>query len=528
MHRALQTPEITLLIADQVSEFVRSKKYDDVPTAAVKADLLHFALACQIFRDPALNLLWCVLETVRPLLRCLPADLWEDNDGVFTLRNHRNLQEEDFALFREYGRKVRAIRGDWEDGMFPNVDRDSLRTINDRPWSRTLLPNLKCLSTEITHEMQLPEIKMLMVPSLMEIHLMQGDYWPEGKLAIVSALPQYCPNLAELSISYYPEEQLYEFSQAIRGLNHLEELWTDFVPDLSAIQHLANLPSFKSLHVLFVDRDHTRPATKPVVFMDTLEAMHISTSPNLMGTRAFMSGLVTPVKTLDIALPGLECSLEEVDLLVSLFPSHLSKLRLETLLVQSEGFMEPPLTYETPMTTLRPVLQFRNLRVLVWAISQMPTMTDDDMEMLGESLPRLEVLRLGDGRKANVPPRVTLDGVARLLRHCPALFELALSVDASNVPATIPAFVSDGGGIQNTNVVTLSVGDSPIVNPWPVAHYLWTILPSIEEVKASPSDWREDGWKEIWGRVPGCMDWIGDNWETVKTTGLPAFDHISG
>lgn len=41
-------------------------------------NLRNVALVCKTFLEPALDLLWSIQTDLRPLLKCFPADLWEE------------------------------------------------------------------------------------------------------------------------------------------------------------------------------------------------------------------------------------------------------------------------------------------------------------------------------------------------------------------------------------------------------------------------------------------------------------------
>jgi hypothetical protein len=71
VHRSLLTERILLNIFD----FVHADGNDD-------ESLYNFAITCRAFQDPALDVLWRVQMSLAPLIKCLPADLWEETIEV--------------------------------------------------------------------------------------------------------------------------------------------------------------------------------------------------------------------------------------------------------------------------------------------------------------------------------------------------------------------------------------------------------------------------------------------------------------
>lgn len=45
--------------------------------------LAHLARTCRLFREPALDILWRELDDVSPLMKCLPSNLWVEEESVF-------------------------------------------------------------------------------------------------------------------------------------------------------------------------------------------------------------------------------------------------------------------------------------------------------------------------------------------------------------------------------------------------------------------------------------------------------------
>lgn len=91
MHRCLLVPEILEILLDSKStpnqddmqelDQQRTRSWDDsheMERVLTPRDLLAIALACKLFLEPALDILWGHVPDIYRLLRCFPRDLWEE------------------------------------------------------------------------------------------------------------------------------------------------------------------------------------------------------------------------------------------------------------------------------------------------------------------------------------------------------------------------------------------------------------------------------------------------------------------
>jgi hypothetical protein len=74
MHFCLQITEVLTNIFDSYSD----DKLD-------KQTLLHLALVCKIFYEPALDALWKFQKSFYTLVKTFPSDLWEETGRPATL-----------------------------------------------------------------------------------------------------------------------------------------------------------------------------------------------------------------------------------------------------------------------------------------------------------------------------------------------------------------------------------------------------------------------------------------------------------
>ncbi|GLB38758.1 hypothetical protein LshimejAT787_0506230 [Lyophyllum shimeji] len=69
MHRSLQIPEIVKLICEQL-EVINPQTSEQFKCLAA------FLRTCRAFHEPALSIVWSNVDSLVPLLKCMPRDLW--------------------------------------------------------------------------------------------------------------------------------------------------------------------------------------------------------------------------------------------------------------------------------------------------------------------------------------------------------------------------------------------------------------------------------------------------------------------
>lgn len=74
MHRCWSIPEIVTIICEKLSS---ESEYGEREVDG----LAIFARSCRTVHEQALDVLWHKQETIVPLLRCMPDDVWEARDS---------------------------------------------------------------------------------------------------------------------------------------------------------------------------------------------------------------------------------------------------------------------------------------------------------------------------------------------------------------------------------------------------------------------------------------------------------------
>ncbi|KAH7882280.1 hypothetical protein F5I97DRAFT_1817059, partial [Phlebopus sp. FC_14] len=141
----------------------------------------------------------------------------------------------------------------------------------------------------------------------------------------------------------------------------------------------------------------------------------------------------------------------------------------------------------------RPLLRLRDLETL--EIGYCSVMMDDDMlEMTAKALPNLQSLHLITGTRWD-PPTITLQGLIPLLRYCPKLDTLRLSLNTERITDVLNR---PGTGVRNTRISMLTLPDSPVGDPIFVAAFLVNIFPSLTQIKSEGGRQPpNEGWEQV-------------------------------
>jgi hypothetical protein len=100
---------------------------------------------------------------------------------------------------------------------------------------------------------------------------------------------------------------------------------------------------------------------------------------------------------------------------------------------------------------------------------------------MARAWPNLVRLRLSD---ESVPPIMTLASLRAFATHCPELFSIGLTFDATTLPPS-----SDDQPLVQKKLLSLQVFYSPISSPALVGRFLAGIFPNIEQIQSFDSAW---------------------------------------
>ncbi|RPD54510.1 hypothetical protein L226DRAFT_471922 [Lentinus tigrinus ALCF2SS1-7] len=414
----------------------------------------------------------------------MPPDVWveelsDDTDSRSAIVITRPPDLGDWKRFVANAEHVTSFR---RFGLAPDLDDDAYCTLClYRPGPPPFLPNIQELVWEEPDADVFEYGYHLLGPKLKTLHIGQP---PSDSLLspFLRSLHLKCPQLRHLSVqcrsAVGPVDPVA--SRAIAQLQHLETIDLALPLYDDALLHLATLRSL-TVAKLFIPRStaiHERLLEANTPVFPSLTVLHMS----VIRYEPFITSIVNLISStqlFEVQLcaahdpPG--ATLREFLSALTNSPSGdaLSSIHLSFPLPSSIPLMRslnalPPLDHPEctlNLTSLEPLFACPELTEL--DITSFFLRVDDEfVRTLAAACPRLQSLRLVPPYNAGRLSEVTLDGLLPLFRLCPDLTDLALPLNA-----TLP-MSSVAGGIHDSQLVTLDVGDSPIRFPDEVAAFL--------------------------------------------------------
>ncbi|KAF8135734.1 hypothetical protein EV363DRAFT_1551692 [Boletus edulis] len=415
-------------------------------------DLAAIARTCRAFKEPALDVLWSVLEDVSPLARCL-SDVsrrkYENNPRsgyVFA----KPLTQAEWDILRSYTCRIRRIRR-FDFG----VDWKSFRT-ESAPLAgpsipSSLFPNLRYVQCGHWHTNkigQLPPRQPL--PSLLSVEIL----YPHPAVPILQQclkwFSEVSPNVKEVYAHSKPPVFDPGFiqisSEHICGWRHLETVSCPNVTmDMNTLVHLSRIPALTTLYFLPTMNIAPAPPDSPLLFsnlhnmdLPAIEDLAVGTPdcpPGSVGS--FFSALETACINHSITQLSFDCGNST-----------------------TTNFRDPILTFDD----VRPMMAFSNLHHLDLDVSWDVGLTDDDLVKLASAWPYLEHLginvRYGWGTR--VVSGITPDGLFHLLQTCPSLCHLCLAIDTRGYTQVSPDRSPATLAFQSRDTFCIDVVDSVI------------------------------------------------------------------
>lgn len=506
--------------------------YDPECRAAVGA----LNATCQAFHRVASKVLWSRIFSLRPLVKCLPSDVWVKEvvdvdvdvtnspsrsaivrrslssaclkqpltmDGTVCI--HRMLHAQaitrppDPADWERFVANAAAVTSFRRFGLGPDIDDDAWCTLClYRHGPTPFLPNLQELVWEESDADVFEYGWQLLGPKLKTLHMGQP---PSDTLLlpILRSLHVKCPQLRNLSVqcrsAVGPIDPVV--SRAITQLQHLETI--DLMLPLfdDALLHLATLPNL-TVAKIFLPRNtelDARLATTTSPIFPSLTVLHVS----MIRLEPHLAALVDSITSTQLSEVRLcaahdppKDELRAFLAALARSPSHetLSSVQLSFPLPSGIPLMRslnavPPLDHPEcllDITTFQPLFSCPELTELdVTSFFLHPD--DTFVRTLATACPRLQSLRLAPPYYAGRLSEVTLDGLLPLFRLCPDLTDLTLPLNAT-LPPPLRSLASSSPGEDRdvharpdirpgqSQLVMLDVGDSPVRAPEDVAAFL--------------------------------------------------------
>ncbi|KAI0629640.1 hypothetical protein C8Q77DRAFT_1161218 [Trametes polyzona] len=503
--------------------------------------VLALALTCRAFLEPALDQLWRRQLTLFNLARTLPDNAWEVYDGDATgpggmkqklIKSTRVFIPQDWARFDYYAAKIKEL------GYDPRAPFGTAELVAAPSWRREgvpfdfftsmctvrapyeLVPNVRRVRWT-THETALkirPHVYMFLNAPLTGLTLEFPDastdpeapgaaYYKDAVFIryTLKAITEQCPAFRDVELVW---PQIEGYADSIRdflgAMPQLRTVWTNVQAwQDEDLARLAALPELRRTRLYLASAEFPWLAHEhgtapfPALVDLTLEA------PSLENCTSFFVALgrcqlgkltVTCDKrpstpTLHKFLATLAASCTSSTLLT------FSLSDIESPSVSSESSDVGGNQCTITSDPLLPLTHFPSLRALMIDVSATYALDDAFPATVLPRWPALEKLSLGKTHRwglhraltatatDSTTPRLTLAGLANIVRLAPMLEELCVAIDA-----TSSQYLKADSVRANTRVVSVDLSDSLVpqdeAGAARMSRFLATLFPALERISA--------------------------------------------
>ncbi|KAG2337702.1 hypothetical protein BDR05DRAFT_760690 [Suillus weaverae] len=476
--------------------------------------LLALALTCKSFTEPALDLLWRHLGGLDPLIRCLPQSLWKQ-DGK-KLEFQRTMTLDDWSIFCKYNYRIHSLVNQChvEDSEDTILSTEIWRAISCPSFSLPLLPNLTSLTWTEASDETFQYIRLFVTPQLTMLKIsalplsFDGPSFTFGpsEQSIFLSIAHSCPSVSHFDFDIDDDdsiESVGDTSTVLQCWSRLTSVRTRTVSE-AAILHLSNLPSLQVLECQLpatpISTEAQKLLQRPVFC--ALQELDV-TCKNLISPAALFEKLAITPKSLSFtishgvdsawALPGLISHLSNAC-------TH-SSLQNVRLTIQVDDHPAGP-DASIGAAAFQPLFAFRNIRVFDFEADGCCIVRMDDAALLqvAKAWPYLEELYIS--RYSHSRHQVTPYAFVSLLRHCPRLVSVAVTIDWSTIDVhTIPPDVPYRGFSQKA-LSNLYTGGSKIKNSISIAAFISAIAPNVRSIEGQKGSRRWEIVQELLETLP--------------------------
>ncbi|KAG1813456.1 hypothetical protein EV424DRAFT_57966 [Suillus variegatus] len=473
MHRALLVSEILVEIFVNLNQPPISEILDWLPSLTRKS-LASLALTCTIFHELAMDLLWCNMLGLRPLLGCVTRlhSVVYDSESVYDRDWSKDVDPlvgHEFHQFLRHSARVRNII---------MSASNYLRLLTTLPIETCVFPNLRSLSWMVECT-EIGDLRFFLPPTLRRLNVSEVQI-------DMNYIGARCPDMEELTV--YEGSGGVRLSETLRSCKRLRRLQCPPF-DSAAWMHLSTIPTLLEVKILTSRMINIH---YPLDNLDFATFLHLTTLLLSCGIEAASAIAIVQ----HFKFP----SLKKIEMDVRVLPRAEAERLFHALsLCQASQTLEHIdiasnyTIQEHTSDSLMAVRQFfcfKELRTLKLYLHR-PIYLDDDL--LFEAMttwPHIHSLALGWHPS---PTTITFRGLFAALRLCPQLQDLQVLVDARNIDIE-PEVES----FQHTSLRNLAVDSCELeaVNVEAVARIIYSMLPAVSQVIYS-----DDGVPRSWHNV---------------------------
>ncbi|KAG5652647.1 hypothetical protein H0H81_004203 [Sphagnurus paluster] len=436
MQHCLSLPEIASIICGHLEDEGSFK------------GLSALAQTSRTFSEPAQDAIWREISSLKPLIRCMPEDLWRENDDELDFDDaiqafQRSILPTDWPRFERNAKRVRIINYLEDDEM----ESEDYQMLVLAAWARSLFPALR-------------------TPTGLE-------YVSDGAEIVSEAICRF----TELETLSMPSLSRSAFRHAA-ALPTLKTLTLHLESEVQSFLHLpSDSPHFPALRVLKVE---------PLLLTDCLPIIKL---------------IYSNLRSLEIAYQDQNNPSSDWLAVTQTIEKRFLASSLATIQIhpyKKPPSSKPPAANRISIEHIHPLFTFHNLESLKIEVFGEVNLGDVALEQMAKTWPKLKSLVLSDFTTSS-EPRATLASLKAFALHCKNLEKLQFSFDARRhySTETIPR-------VYNTSLKFLGVSRSPLRSATDVAAFLSDIFPRLQTIECP---YRVDGGvdkiRDTWNRVLG-------------------------
>lgn len=375
-------------------------------------------------------------------------------------------------------------------------------------------PNLKEIFWGVRGRDYLAFVNLFLAPQLETISI--GDLATDAHLTILPTLPTRCPRLRCVTITTLPDLSMRHgpMSTMIHALPRIVELNIESI-DQPSFEYLAQLPTLASLDIRNGPYFLPLPAPAESPKFPSLREITLASTPY-----AFLPAFFTLKGTWTLRRITMTTSsapsASEIARLYALVAACCDCTTLHTLTLRTSSSAEAIPAAQIADSViqpdcLRPLFSFRNLRQICLHPPAGFDLDDTAVADLAHAWPTVRSLQLCGGAYRRPPSRVTFSGIRALARDCHYLHFVVFPFNALVVPRDDGGDAPLSGGTLS-QVLWFDVHDTPVVDPAPVAAYMFHLFPRLREI--STARWehvpfelleRADALHQLWKQVKDLL-----------------------
>ena len=360
-----------------------------------------------------------------------------------------------------------------------------LRTTND-PW----LSGLRTFECGEATDAFVPFIPLFLSPKTTEIDIDFDEYTPAVVVAsIISSFSTLCPGLEYIILNVLPRDPIVTeaVSEMLLACNRdtLQIFEVDSPLTEEAREVVYRLPRLYGLWAVIQG-----PTSLPTVALPNLTQIDVEYDDDPTWLQGFRGATLGKLES-----AAFRTESDDIGDFLGAFESVALTTSAKDTLSEFKFCTSSP--WNPSYSSLLPFNQLKKVEIEFSCEGGCSSRVNDDIiTSLGEALPKLEVLQLGD-MPCETPTGVTADGLTTLARRCPHLSKLRIHFQASSLveaaTSTTSPSPSDEPVVRQEDcaLTNLEVGETPIPaqSGSTVARMLLQIFPRMLNLEYTSREW---------------------------------------